>query len=476
MNGDIIKLILFVSLVGGFSYLVGITTLLLGRVKVQTIHHLISPVLGLAILALQLWTYGLVGIHWNRLTLLVPWIIILIILHKKIWAAAPGIKTVKSARQTFLELDALSKVLVIASIVFGMAYLISLAVQPVITSDVLAIWGYKAKEFFFHQQVYVSPNLYSTVNSARFFHVDYPPLLPLMGDVFYVILGHTNEGSFKLLQALFLFSGSAGLFTYLKNSSGQKRNNLQIASLATFLLVAAPQFIPMLFKVQYMGYADFPLAIVMLIATLFLARFISTDDSTDWWLALLFASFAAVTKNEGVPFLVIIILVLLALRLWPLLTKLRNPDFKSILYSIGGCLFVLSPLIIWSIYKQKHGLAVDFKISNLRNSHMSAISRLHQIISYVWLYIKTNPAFHWEVLALLLAGLASAIRRTKLNMTIALVVFAQLASYLVSYVFSPYDLKFHVLSSIDRLLTQTLPLIILLLAVNIVIYSQKRNT
>lgn len=466
INIEILKIICFTFLVGILAYGVGRIAFATARIKITSLHIASSPIVGLLLLANQLWLYGLVGISWNRWLLLLPWALLSFMQRRQIMISFAAEKSLlKRARQSFKAMGYLTKLCVVLVVIFSSAYLVALVTEPFITSDILAIWGYKAKEFFINSAVYINPRLSDTVNSARFFHIDYPPLMPLIADAFYVIAGRVNEPIFKAMQIVFLASGGASLYLFARSVLGKK--DRELAALFLLLFVAVPQFLPMLFQLKYMGYADFPLAVVCMLSVIFLLRGTRQVFSSDWYLALFFASCAAVMKNEGIAFLGIMLLILGGFSLVQTTGWTRENGWQKLTVRVLLAGAILLPNILWIVYKQQHNLVVDFKYGNLAASGVGLYERLHTVAAFMWLYIRTNPIFHWELVAIVIGTIGTLWYRTKLSLVVAAVLWLQLGSFVLSYVFSPYDLKFHILSSIDRLLTQILPVIILLLVVNI---------
>lgn len=309
MNSSLLKMILFICLVCGFTYTVARLTYVVLRIRLSPIYLAIAPLLGLFILAIQLWVYGIAGISWDRWLLTLPWLVVGILLRKRLIASLVNEKQlIQRLPGHFQELDYPSRVMLILSLIISLAFLINLILEPFITSDILAIWGLKAKEFFQHSSVFISPHFTGTLGTARFFHVDYPPLLPLSANVFYVLLGHISETLFKAMQFIFITSGGSALYLFAR--SILSKNNKNIAALFLLLFIAVPQFLPMLFQIKYMGYADYPLAVTMMISAIFVIKSITSVPNSDWFLAVVFASFAAVIKNEGLPFFAIVLLVL----------------------------------------------------------------------------------------------------------------------------------------------------------------------
>src|SRR5260370_6344829 len=77
----------------------------------------------------------------------------------------------------------------------------------------------------------------------------------------------------------------------------------------TFVGAGTPIFVKALFDFQYMGWADYPFAILMLVSLLHFLAGLRSGDSASYALSLVFAALSAFTKNEGLTFLGIMLLV-----------------------------------------------------------------------------------------------------------------------------------------------------------------------
>jgi hypothetical protein len=442
-------------------YMVGRLCYEIVRFKgLRLLHHTIAPALGLSVLALQLWLYGLIHLPWNMWLLLAPWAVAGFFFRSSLFPGKQELAAqYKKTTREYQRLDVFCKVLLAAGSLLLVAFLMRLIVEPLTSSDTMAFWSLKAKEFFYHHAVYVDDFLHTTYDTGRFFHVDYPPLWPLMADVGYVLLGHMQEVVQKTTAWILCLSAVGATYAFAR----ERLDNTKAITVA-FIVLAVPQFLNSLFYGRYMAYADYPLAMILLLSAIFIVESLrSKRPDANWALAILFASFAAVTKNEGLPFLAVICLILVGrYSLYFVATPWRHDGWRRLLPLITGSLTVI-PLAVWTIYKHIHNLEVEFHLENLAASGMSLGERLSIVTREVSIFLNANIVYWWQVGALAVGLVATAWQRTHESIVVLGIILTMLVAYLLSYIFSPHELHFHVSSSIDRLLTQLVPLTVVLL-------------
>jgi heme/copper-type cytochrome/quinol oxidase subunit 4 len=462
MSIALLQVIGFTFLLALLSYGVGMLCFALCRLKhISALHHASAPIVGLSVLAMQLWAYGLVNIPWNRWILLAPWVVVGLLLRRSVQRAAMRLPFVwKKTRVTISSLDRLSRVLLTFGSIIALAYLLRLAVEPLLSSDTMAFWSLKAKEFFHHHAVYVDSYLNASYDVGRFFHVDYPPLWPLMADISYVLLGHMQEAMQKTTTWIFCLSATAAVWAFAKERL--RSNNKAI--IMAFIVLAAPQFLTNLFTNTHMAYGDYPLAMMMLFSTIFLVKSFDSLPNSTWLLALLFASLAGVIKNEGIPFLLLVSVILTGRYLMHIYRHRRErKTLWDALIAIGATVIILLPNIMWVLYKQKHNLVVEFRTANLAASGMSVMERLTVVGRTSYEYLKDHSMYWWQIAAVGLGSVAACWQRNKKAITVLFIIAGMIASYLLSFIFSPHELQYHVSASIDRLFSQLLPFMIILL-------------
>jgi hypothetical protein len=343
------------------------------------------------------------------------------------------------------------------AIAFGLALVISwvrlvqMAIAlPVGEWDAWALWNLRAKFLAGPNGAWryaLSPLLNNT-------HPDYPLLLSaFIARVWKA--GVTFDTIAPAVVALVFFAALLALLVsavaLLRGVASALLAGLVILS-TTSLLVWAPS-----------QYADIPLAFYYLgaIALVFLQA--STEPSAYWALfwAGLCAGLAAFTKNEGIAFLAVFLIVFLAFTFWRQRAEAIN---RAVWLLVGAAPGVL--LTLW--FKFFLAPAVD----PLVTQGASGLARLHDLSRYV----EVARGFFTNLLNLgsgvshpliLLAILAVLLRwqveeRYRLPSLIAatglVLVFL---SYCGVYLMTPYAMAWQVQSSFDRLFIQVWPAFLL---------------
>src|SRR3989442_3194731 len=132
-----------------------------------------------------------------------------------------------------------------------------------------------------------------------------PPLFSLMVATAWVLLGHVDDMVGKSIGFMFLIAGVGAITASLLPLLGKR-----LTALFALLMVALPALQTSFVIPYYMGYADYAIAVLMLLSLAHLYRSVRLGRDEDSALAVLFAALAALTKNEGLPFLLVIALVL----------------------------------------------------------------------------------------------------------------------------------------------------------------------
>ena len=168
------------------------------------------------------------------------------------------------------------------------------------------------------------------------------------------------------------------------------------------------------------------------------------------------SAMAAWTKNEGVVFVLLMFLI-------AVIVAVRRRDGRQLLWSIAGA----TPILI---------VAVGFKLALAPSSGLVEGQSLAAILTRLM-----DPDRHMTVLGLIaqhamrwsapfafavfpivsLVAAWMAVRIGGVVRVMAVVLGLMLASYYVVYVTSPFDIPWHVTTSVDRLLVQLWPALVL---------------
>jgi hypothetical protein len=317
--------------------------------------------------------------------------------------------------------------------------------RPYGAHDAWAIWNYRARWLFRggSQWTYA----FSYMNAAD--SPDYPLLVT--GSVFrmWSILG-TDHIAIPVMVAGVLAVGSILIiFSSLAILRGENQGYLA----ALFMLIST-QFL----NIATYQYGDAPLAFFIL-STIVL--FSLKDHYPNLSFRLLFlagltASCAAWTKNEGVLFLVLIILI-------RFIGEIRRNNWFGILkqffYFFLGMSFVLSTLIY---FKLSFAIANDLvNKTNLKKLgvYLFDIDRYLEVLLGMTKKIFTfnDHIISLLVVYFLISGVARSSFVKKGIASHVLLMSLMLGGYFFSYFISPFNLEWHVKASMSRLIVQLWP-------------------
>src|SRR5690242_14942720 len=309
---------LVVLVYSAIAYAVGRLLVAVIGLQIDALVRAVCVIVGAAAIAMQLWVYGFVRIPWWLVLVLAPWILLAIIFRVRVVEAARSdIAATRAFLSRLSELDPVTAILVAITLGTALFYLLSLVSQPLVGWDAIAMWLYKAKVFYLAGAVDLS-HVPVLPNYER--HFDYPPLLPLMIASMWVVAGHASDTLGKTLAFPFLVAALWTAAALLRPLLGGRWTVLIV-----FILAAMPALQTFFVFPYYMGYADYPIAALMLISVAFLYRSATLGSDQDSAFAVLFAALAALTKNEGIPFLLVVGIAvgvafvrrLTSLREWP---------------------------------------------------------------------------------------------------------------------------------------------------------------
>lgn len=332
--------------------------------------------------------------------------------------------------------------------------------------DAYAIWNLHARF------IYRGGENWRAVSSQAVdpgFAPDYPLLVPLN------IAGGWNfiqNESLRIpaIQALIFTFGTAGL---LFSAIGVLRT-LGQASISAIILFSLQPF----WQTGVSQLGDVPLAYYFLCSVILIYLYVVERKPGLIFLAGLAAGLSAWTKNEGIAFFSISLVSVLFF-----FPPGRNKG--TFLYFLLGSLLPLSATIYFKIaLAPKTALLLDNGLPEIF-AKISAISRYWIIIREMALGIYRLGG--WQVsfiIVLLLYSIVMGMQVPSLERKgfryILFILLAQLASYFLAYLVTPFDLQWHLQYSLDRLLLHLTPILLFLafLALNSpekVIYGEVGN-
>lgn len=429
------------------------------------------PVLGAGVLAGQLWVYGLAHIPWNLATLLLPWVVLGVAFRKRLGIALRSDyrRTTGAAREDWSRLDALSIVLVVAGAVLAVTYVLNLVTEPLSGFDAFADWLFKAKVYYLSQAVNQSllvlpgtgdpGGLGTSVDFVL--SRQYPPLFPTMVATIYTIIGRPDGLTGKAINVIFMVSSTAAIYTLVRSILGARW-----AVVFGFLALALPTFAKALYSSDYMGYSDYAVGACMLLGLVNLHLAASDCPPGTRLLAAIFALEAALVKDEGVVFLVAVLVVLGVLILRPAWSE-GHAGIRRVPRLLPFAL-LLAPVVGWKLwvsaagFQQVHVPSVSGFVQGLPYVPLNAI----RIASDLRPALSLHNDFGWLAIAIALSLALLLVDRTRYAIAAGVVVYVQLLGYWVVWLYSP-NLDFLVVGTYERLAIQLAPMLLLLLAIGL---------
>ncbi|TMC54738.1 MAG: hypothetical protein E6J20_02040 [Chloroflexi bacterium] len=436
------------------SYGVGRLIVAVAGFQVDGLVRAGCPLIGAGAMAIQLWIFGVIHVPWFVIFLVGPWVVVAAIARRRLVAAMrDDAEALRRSVGSLRDLDPLTAGIAAFTLATLGFYLLNLLAQPLVGWDAIAMWMFKARVFFDSGSVNLA-NLpvYPLVGSR---HLDYPPLFSLMVDTTWVLIGRIDDMAGKSIGLMFLISAVGAVMASLSPILGRR-----LTVLLAFILVAMPAMQTSFIFPYYIGYADYALATLILLSLAFLYRSARVGRDEDSTLAFVFASFAALTKNEGIPFLLIVVVVLGSGVAWAMLREHDRPTVRLMATAVA----VLIPVLAWQVYARVHGFNSDV----LTKAHPSwtvgvLTSRAHTIALFFWHLMNRLDDYPWLAAAWIVSTALTALSRYR-RLTLVWGVFSAQAIVLgLALLLTPNDVSFELNTAADRLVLQLAPSLVLLL-------------
>ena len=386
--------------------------------------------LGVGLLVMQMTLYSFAfGGGWTNYELLTPWVIfaIIIFIRQKRNLKIPKIPIQLNKVDWFFTL------LIILLIIFvGFEAVL----RPVPSWDGWSQWLLRSKIFYIQH--------FFTSEAFTYPATDYPVVLPLLGTFGFIMMNGIND-TYVLFLFFMFYLALAGIFF----STSKKLFGQTPALILTFLLLSLQNLIRHGGFLE-VGDADLALAYYIFASTILLTNFIKTKNQQLLLLLSFFLAFTSQTKNDGMPFVIFVFLLLLAMII----------KWKKFYYLVR-----LLPLILifmlWELYKIISHVNTDIVFNSTTQFHWD------QIPGIFWAMCKEFFNFqNWSILWIVfLITVFFSLRYIK-HVKIFLAVFlVQWLSYFAVFLIDPRAPIAHISSIIDRLYIQIAPLAVLIIGI-----------
>lgn len=414
---------------------------------------------GLGLVSLQMLLYSLVGIGFGFLPVAAPWVVLSAFLIYKGRKASAGDLEVKPAQAGFDRYSLPFFIIIAIQLSYSFIYASAL---PVSGWDSWAIWFLKAKVFFIEGSV---PAGFLIDPSFGYSHPDYPLMIPLAVSWIYTVIGVADDSIARLIYPLQYGALLALFYFFVKAASGVRTALVFTAllSLTPILVMHASGLavkVGGLYTGDYAGYADLALSACFMGSASFIYLYLRDGKTSQFLCAVLFLSIGAWTKNEGLTFAMIGLLIL-----WIGSVKTGKRAGYLIAASIAVFAVFVAP---WAVYKAGLGIGSEYAGRAGLAVSFDGLTRLPVIIRYLAreLFLLTGLfSFTWWLwMAGSLINIRGQIKLPILSLNV--LALGQLGVYVFVYMITPADLEWHLQTSLDRLSLQLLPLFLMISALN----------
>jgi hypothetical protein len=340
------------------------------------------------------------------------------------------------------------------------SFIIATLKEPHGKWDAWWIWNFHARFIFRSAEHW--RNLFT--GALDWTHLDYPLLLPLSIVRSWQYMGGESLSASILPAFLFTFITIGLIWAAL--SILRSRNQGYLGGL---VLMGSPFFI-VLGAAQF---ADIPLAFFFLLTFVFIFfhdRFTENDRGL-LILAGLAAGLSAWTKNEGLLFLILVVLtrfIMIAFeRGW-------KESLRQVVWLLAGAFPVL---LILAIFKTQLALSNDLFAGLTIQQILPKLSDAHRVYEIFKAYVLTGLSFtqgfanirrgiyfHPGLVNVILLSVYLLLMGMRIDakdrfniLNTAVVLLLMLAGYFVIYLISPYELNYHLMTSLNRLYMQLWP-------------------
>lgn len=418
--------------------------------------------LGNAAVVLQMFFFSLANVPLARWTLVVPWILIGGILLYGWWRGTPlhslgpasssltgtGSRWPSSGRYAWAWWEVL---LVLAIALAVLDVFLATLTTPFLYSDATWFWTPKAKIFYQHRFIPFA----AFRDLTEFVHPDYPLLLPLTEAWLFLWMGEVNEYFMKLISPVYMVLLVLAVWAFVGRLFGRPAALVAAGLLATT---------PFVLHHGTTGFADLPLAFYSWLAVALVLVWFQTPQPRLLLLAAVFLGLTGWVKNEGLG------LILVSGCVFPgyLAGQERSGSRETLRATLlfGGV--ALGVVLPWLFVRYSLGLESDLSLPPLATVLPMTVQRVWPIAKVVatelfaFSRVLTTWNLAWYLLLLVVIFHRRALWRSLLRYPV-LITAGQVFVYVGVYLITPYNVDWHVRSSLERLLLQLYPLAVVVI-------------
>ena len=368
----------------------------------------LGSVLGIVVMALGALIGGLLGA-------VVPGALAALVVA---WFLGPHVRW----NPGIVEVDPAARRVILLAVAVGICLLVLATLRPVPTWDVWSVWSLKAKGLALNGS-FESPVFHDP--AYAYSNPDYPTLLPSWQALAYLIAGDVTVSWPLQFQEAWLWTMSAASILLLMTGWGST------AVLLVFGWLAAPIVVWQAMQ----GYADVPMALLLVVGTLVLWRG-KAERNAQFVGGVLMAG-AALTKHEGLAMAIVVMgCLLVGQRPWRLVSIAPG--------------IVLAAWLPWYVFIKVHGLSNYIaNAGNLRELPGRAAGRLPVILTSI--VRELLSPIQWGVLGLACV-LILALHHRRIELRLGICVLLSLVLVVGVYLLTPYEVTSHINTSLSRVL------------------------
>ncbi len=322
--------------------------------------------------------------------------------------------------------------------------------------DALAIWFFKSKAIFLPNNFFD----YVKNNNWLFSSQAYPIGIPLIVSCYYRLIGLINDQTIQLYFFMFYLNLVFLVFGVLLKLFGNMINKLMILMITLGFLISSNFII-----YSHNGYLDLPLGGVL--ASLFSLVYWFLSENRKYklnigYLIIIFSGLALVVKNEGLPFVGFVGIVIIV---YILKDRLFN-SWKKITQLLAVIFVFFYPFCQWQIYKNKYQIPSFLDGNYLVKSGFLGKSKI--IFNYFFMEFLNTNKYNLILIVLILLFIFELSylifnRQFKMkNISLIFIFLSQIFAYIYVYIITPLPLVTQIESSLERLMLQIIPVFFLL--------------